>query len=301
MLMRRADRGPVAEDRLLRHADRDGRPLRPHRQAPRCRASLRPDGSSARPRGFAILIRPAATRTAVKPYHERGVRGRGRGGARLRAHPRRVRPLGGGEALAPARGRYQDRSHNCARRSDPAARTDCDTASGLPCSSGYRHRHQLVAHDPRPRRGGRRLRGDRPREGHGRAWAPAASRAARSATARWRPRCRRSRGSSAWPTRARSTTSWPWPPAPCARRPTAATSSRRSPRRPGIQARVITGVEEAALIHQAAVHGIDVGAEPAVVIDIGGGSTEITLGTAAERPTGEELPAGRASASASAS
>ncbi|MFO7692886.1 MAG: Ppx/GppA phosphatase family protein [Vicinamibacterales bacterium] len=50
----------------------------------------------------------------------------------------------------------------------------------------------------------------------------------------------------------------------------------------GIQARVITGVEEAALIHRAAVHGIDVGTGKAVVIDIGGGSTEITLGTAAE-------------------
>ena len=49
----------------------------------------------------------------------------------------------------------------------------------------------------------------------------------------------------------------------------------------GIQARVITGVEEAALIHTAAVHGIDVGTDKAVVIDIGGGSTEITLGTAA--------------------
>jgi len=49
----------------------------------------------------------------------------------------------------------------------------------------------------------------------------------------------------------------------------------------GIQARVITGVEEASLIHRAAVHGIDVGTGTAVVIDIGGGSTEITLGTAA--------------------
>ena len=49
----------------------------------------------------------------------------------------------------------------------------------------------------------------------------------------------------------------------------------------GIQARVITGVEEASLIHTAAVHGIDVGTGKAVVIDIGGGSTEITLGTAA--------------------
>jgi exopolyphosphatase / guanosine-5'-triphosphate,3'-diphosphate pyrophosphatase len=52
--------------------------------------------------------------------------------------------------------------------------------------------------------------------------------------------------------------------------------------RTGIHARVITGVEEASLIHRAAVHGIDVGPGAAVVIDIGGGSTEITRGTAAE-------------------
>jgi exopolyphosphatase/guanosine-5'-triphosphate,3'-diphosphate pyrophosphatase len=50
----------------------------------------------------------------------------------------------------------------------------------------------------------------------------------------------------------------------------------------GIRARVITGAEEAALIHRAAVYGIDIGGGPAVVIDIGGGSTEITLGTATE-------------------
>ena len=49
----------------------------------------------------------------------------------------------------------------------------------------------------------------------------------------------------------------------------------------GIEARVITGIEEARLIHRAAVHGVDVGTGTAVVIDIGGGSTEITLGTAA--------------------
>jgi len=48
----------------------------------------------------------------------------------------------------------------------------------------------------------------------------------------------------------------------------------------GIRPRVITGVEEARLIHLAAVYGVDVGSARAVVIDIGGGSTEITLGTA---------------------
>ena len=48
----------------------------------------------------------------------------------------------------------------------------------------------------------------------------------------------------------------------------------------GIRPRVISGVEEARLIHQAAVYGVDVAGSRAVVIDIGGGSVEITLGTA---------------------
>jgi exopolyphosphatase/guanosine-5'-triphosphate,3'-diphosphate pyrophosphatase len=48
----------------------------------------------------------------------------------------------------------------------------------------------------------------------------------------------------------------------------------------GIHIRVISGTEEARLIHRAAVYAVDVGRRAAVVIDIGGGSTEITLGTA---------------------
>src|SRR5918999_154166 len=52
-------------------------------------------------------------------------------------------------------------------------------------------------------------------------------------------------------------------------------------RQTGIRPRVISGSEEARLIHLAAVYGVDVGSDPAVVIDIGGGSVEITLGTAA--------------------
>jgi len=54
----------------------------------------------------------------------------------------------------------------------------------------------------------------------------------------------------------------------------------RVERETGIRARVISGAEEARLIHQAAVYGVDVGGGRAVVIDIGGGSVEITLGTA---------------------
>src|SRR5689334_12690808 len=48
----------------------------------------------------------------------------------------------------------------------------------------------------------------------------------------------------------------------------------------GIRPRVISGAEEARLIHLAAVYGVDVGSGRAVVIDVGGGSVEITLGTA---------------------
>jgi exopolyphosphatase/guanosine-5'-triphosphate,3'-diphosphate pyrophosphatase len=51
-------------------------------------------------------------------------------------------------------------------------------------------------------------------------------------------------------------------------------------RRTGIRIRIISGAEEARLIHMAAVYGVHMGGTPAVVIDIGGGSVEITLGTA---------------------
>jgi exopolyphosphatase/guanosine-5'-triphosphate,3'-diphosphate pyrophosphatase len=46
----------------------------------------------------------------------------------------------------------------------------------------------------------------------------------------------------------------------------------------GIRPRVITGADEARLIHTAAVYGVDA-PKSAVVIDVGGGSVEITLGT----------------------
>jgi exopolyphosphatase/guanosine-5'-triphosphate,3'-diphosphate pyrophosphatase len=49
-------------------------------------------------------------------------------------------------------------------------------------------------------------------------------------------------------------------------------------RRTGIRARIISGIEEARLIHLAAVYGVDT-PKPAVVIDIGGGSVEITRGS----------------------
>src|SRR5580765_4045276 len=42
-------------------------------------------------------------------------------------------------------------------------------------------------------------------------------------------------------------------------------------RETGIRIKVISGTEEARLIHLAAAYGVDVGATPAVVVDIGGG------------------------------
>ncbi len=52
-------------------------------------------------------------------------------------------------------------------------------------------------------------------------------------------------------------------------------------RQTGVRARTISGTQEARLIHIAAAYGVDIGANAAVVVDIGGGSVEITLGTAA--------------------
>jgi exopolyphosphatase/guanosine-5'-triphosphate,3'-diphosphate pyrophosphatase len=51
-------------------------------------------------------------------------------------------------------------------------------------------------------------------------------------------------------------------------------------RHTGIRAQVISGQEEAQLIHRAALYGVEAGDRDAVVIDIGGGSVEITLGSA---------------------
>ena len=48
----------------------------------------------------------------------------------------------------------------------------------------------------------------------------------------------------------------------------------------GIRVRVISGTEEARLIHMAACYGVDTGGTPAVVVDIGGGSVEVSLGNA---------------------
>src|SRR5262245_3148826 len=47
----------------------------------------------------------------------------------------------------------------------------------------------------------------------------------------------------------------------------------------GIRARVISGTEEARLIHLAAAYGLGLSGEVAVVVDIGGGSVEVTRGT----------------------
>jgi exopolyphosphatase/guanosine-5'-triphosphate,3'-diphosphate pyrophosphatase len=50
----------------------------------------------------------------------------------------------------------------------------------------------------------------------------------------------------------------------------------------GIAVRVISGAEEARLIHIAVGYGVDLGGKRGVVIDIGGGSVEITLGPSRE-------------------
>jgi exopolyphosphatase/guanosine-5'-triphosphate,3'-diphosphate pyrophosphatase len=63
-------------------------------------------------------------------------------------------------------------------------------------------------------------------------------------------------------------------------------------RETGIRIRVITGTEEARLIHLAACYGVDVGGSTAVAIDIGGGSVEVTLGTATKIVQGKSFKVG---------
>jgi exopolyphosphatase/guanosine-5'-triphosphate,3'-diphosphate pyrophosphatase len=60
----------------------------------------------------------------------------------------------------------------------------------------------------------------------------------------------------------------------------------------GIKIRVISGTEEARLIHLAAGYGVDIGGSTGVVIDIGGGSVEVTLGTATHLTLGKSFKVG---------
>jgi len=63
-------------------------------------------------------------------------------------------------------------------------------------------------------------------------------------------------------------------------------------RQTGIRPRVISGTEEARLIHLAAVYGVGVRRGSAVVIDIGGGSVEITAGSARKLQFGRSFKIG---------
>jgi len=60
----------------------------------------------------------------------------------------------------------------------------------------------------------------------------------------------------------------------------------------GIRARIIVGTEEARLIHLAAVYGVGSPAETIVVVDVGGGSVEITRGIGATVETGRSFKLG---------
>jgi exopolyphosphatase / guanosine-5'-triphosphate,3'-diphosphate pyrophosphatase len=60
----------------------------------------------------------------------------------------------------------------------------------------------------------------------------------------------------------------------------------------GIRPRLISGTEEARLIHQAAAYGVGLSGEVGVVIDIGGGSVEITRGVGLTMETGRSFKIG---------
>jgi len=63
-------------------------------------------------------------------------------------------------------------------------------------------------------------------------------------------------------------------------------------RQTGIRPRVISGTEEARLIHTAAVYGVGVPRDVAVVVDIGGGSVEVTRGSGGAIELGQSFKLG---------
>ena len=163
----------------------------------------------------------------------------------------------------------------------------------LHAPGSHRHRHELGPHD---RGAGTRrsvLRGDRSREGDGtpRGRGPrrqepdaaAAMSAALLALARFR-RIAESHGVDEILAAATSATR---------EAENAGEFLARIVEETGIRPRVISGTEEARLIHLAAVYGVDVMRGPAVVIDIGGGSVEITLGNAENAAARPQLQDGR--------
>ena len=62
--------------------------------------------------------------------------------------------------------------------------------------------------------------------------------------------------------------------------------------RTGIRVRVISGTEEARLIHRAAVYGANLAGGSAVVVDIGGGSVELVRGTASQAQVARSVKLG---------
>ena len=60
----------------------------------------------------------------------------------------------------------------------------------------------------------------------------------------------------------------------------------------GLRVQVISGTEEARLIHMAAAYSTHIGKRAAIVVDIGGGSTEITVGTADRMRSGRSFKLG---------
>jgi exopolyphosphatase/guanosine-5'-triphosphate,3'-diphosphate pyrophosphatase len=60
----------------------------------------------------------------------------------------------------------------------------------------------------------------------------------------------------------------------------------------GIRPQVISGTEEARLIHQAAVYGVSAPGDVVVVIDVGGGSVEVTRGTGPTMELGRSFKLG---------
>ena len=93
-------------------------------------------------------------------------------------------------------------------------------------------------------------------------------------------------------TAGRSTPTAPSRRAPCGRRRTARTLVERARREAGIELETIEGIEEARLIQLAVTRRLPLGDKRALLVDVGGGSTELTLVERGETAFTMSLPLG---------
>ena len=152
-------------------------------------------------------------------------------------------------------------------QSDPVAAIDCGTNSTrlLVVDAGGQPTRAPDADHPAGRGGGRHRPAGSPRPSSGASSVLTRVPGGDGQVRRW--------SGDAW-----------WPPRRLGTPPTETSSSPRPARRPGCEPELLEGTEEGRLSMAGAVSDLDPGEGPFLVLDIGGGSTELVTGSGPDDP-----------------